>query len=401
VTRTEIEPSSVEEAELELLGADVVPEIMDDRTIETEPQEEWEVKLDQSWSEFDALSDPTTEQMNAFLGQLLERPFDATAWGEVLHLFAGNKHGDLPGVYGRISDCVRRNQGKGSGFFYWAAMEVFTDQGMDHLLPEVAADFQQLDGDSCDPEALDSVEVYLVAGGFDAHALGVAEHFLPIERANGELMPRVVTGDCNLIFELRVGEALRAGMSPGASSEVLAESFRRGLEDEIDADSARYAAEIVCGQAPPLSWTRPEFALVAGDISTSEFAWHESLRLHGTLIRVAQEAWQLEKQPPGSALRGLSLVLNSVYQSRGSRPKKSKREGGNLLDYLGPAALEARIVRSCAGLTDASEPCARLQIQTYALLSRCALRHGLISAVDADALDRELTRLLRVLTGAS
>ena len=241
----------------------------------------------------------------------------------------------------------------------------------------------------------------MIAGGFDAQALKLAEHFLPIERANKELMPGVVAGDCGLIFELRVGESLRAGMFPGTSPQALAESLHRGLEDEIDADSARAAAEIVCGRAPPLGWTRPEFALVAGDISTSEFAWHESLRLHGTLIRVAQEAWQLEKQPPGGALRGLSLLLDSVYQSKGSRPKKSKRKGGNLLDLLNPAGLESRIARNCGGLVHVSEPCARLQIQTYALLSRCALRHGLISAVDADCLERELTRLRRPLTEAS
>jgi hypothetical protein len=399
VTRAEAAPSLVEEAEAEFPGA--APEILDDGKVETEQQEEWEVKLDQAWVEFDSLSDPTTEQMNGFLGQLLEQPFDATEWGEVLHRFARGKHADLPGVYRRISAGVRRNQGKGSGFFYWAAMEVFTGQGLDQLLPEVAADYQQIDGQSYDPEALDPVEFYLIAGGFDAQALKLAEHFLPIERANKELMPGVVAGDCGLIFELRVGESLRAGMFPGTSPQALAESLHRGLEDEIDADSARAAAEIVCGRAPPLGWTRPEFALVAGDISTSEFAWHESLRLHGTLIRVAQEAWQLEKQPPGGALRGLSLLLDSVYQSKGSRPKKSKRKGGNLLDLLNPAGLESRIARSCGGLVHVSEPCARLQIQTYALLSRCALRHGLISAVDADCLERELTRLRRPLTEAS
>jgi hypothetical protein len=283
-------------------------------------------------------------------------------------------------------------------FFYWAAAEEFVRRGHSVLLPEVAAGFRKLDLDSYDADALTHLEDYLLAERFDGETLALAEHFLPIERDDDNLMPYAVPMRCQLIFELRVGEAIRE-MSCREPRQ-LAEDFRCGLEDEIAADCAQVAAEIVCGSVPKVAWVPADFDLVKGDIYKDNQAWLDCLRLFGNLVRVAQEALGLEKLSPASTLRGLTLVLNSVYDSEQSRSKRSKKKSSNnLLDYVRPAGLEARISQACRDLICCSAPRARLHLRAYGVLAAFAARHQLISVSDIDSVEKELSRLRSVIDG--
>jgi hypothetical protein len=358
---------------------------------------EVESKLNQAWKEFEALRQPAVDQMEGFLSQLLALPAEATSWGDILHRFARLKHPDLPAVFRRIVAAVAPTSATDMAFFYWAAAEEFARHGIAQMLPEVAAGFRRLDVDTYDADALSHVEDFLLAGGFEAESLELAEHFLPVERADAGLMPYAVLRRCSLIFELRLGRALRGGPSGAAPPDFLARELRQDIEDETHEDTARLAAGIAAGVAPALAWARPQFELVTGDIHEDDKAWQDWLRLFGMLLRVAQEAWLHDARPPGCALRGLTLLLNSVCDWKDQRAKESKRSSDNLLDYLRPAGLESRLVQSCRDMIGINVPRARLLLQAHELLARLAARHDLVSPAEAAQTAKTLSRLRRQL----
>ncbi len=199
--------------------------------------------------------------------------------------------------------------------------------------------------------------------------------------------------------DLRVARRSIARSQPTAapSPETIAKQLREGIKEEIHKDSARHAAAIASGHAPPPAWTRSQFDLVTEDICEDERAWRDCLRLFGMLIRVAQEAWQLEERPPGCAVRGLTLLLNSVYDWKEQRGRKSKKTSENLLDYLRRSGLERRLAESCQDMIGINESRARLLLQAHELLARFAARHELIPPVDAAQTEKELLRLGRKL----
>jgi hypothetical protein len=363
---------------------------------------ETEIKRNALWDAFDALKKPTAAQMDDLLGNLLALPPDATDWTDVVHAFASHDNPELPAVFRRIAGGVPHTKGTGMAFFYWAAAEEFARKKLVTLLPEVAAGFCKLDQHTYDADALVHLEDYLLASHFDAEALQLAEHFLPTAREggrDGRLMPHVVPEMCGLIFQLRVGLALRSEPDAGASPEPLAQELRRDMEEEIDIEAARHAAMTICGREPRSAWTRSDFELLQGDISESDVAWQECLRLYDTLMGVARESWQSESFPPGCGFRGLYRMLESAYGARDGTRAKRKKESkwGNLLDHLNPAGLDERLARSCRGILGVNVPRARLMLEAHELLLRFAERHQLVSAGDVAATQSELIRLRGVL----
>ena len=152
---------------------------------------------------------------------------------------------------------------------------------------------------SYDADELSHLMHYLLPEGFDAETLELAEHFLPIHRAHGELMPYVVPELCEPIFDLRVGRHLRFGPSSATELDLLAEELRRGIEEEeVHPDAARNAADVIAGRTPVPVWARPHFKLVTGDIRTDDRAWRQNLGLYAVLMHVAREAWLVEQNPP-------------------------------------------------------------------------------------------------------
>ena len=126
------------------------------------------------------------------------------------------------------------------------------------------------------------------------------------------------------------------------------------------------------------------------------------LRLYDTLIAVARDAWRCEVFPPGCAYLGLSRLLGSVYDARAEaeEKRKKKRRPDNLLDYLNPAGMEARIARSCDDLLGVNEPRARILLDAQEVLVNFASRHRLIADAAAAASRAELARLRAILEGA-
>lgn len=359
-----------------------------------------ESKTAKTWRELEILSQPTVGQMDHLLGQLLALPPEPQAgasWHDVLHRFSQLKHPDLPGVFRRIAAAVPHTQKTGMAIFYWAAAGIFTQHGLPQMLPEVATGFRRLDAGSYDADALVYVEDYLMAGDFEAEALALAERFLPIERADDTLMPDAVPQQCNLIFELRAGRALRDGASHAASPDALARDLRQDIEKEIHEDIARQAATIATDSAPVLVWTRPQFDLVAGDISTDDKAWQDCQRMFGMLVRVAQEAWHHDARPPGCALQGLTHMLKSVFRWKYQCDNKMKNSGDNLLDYLDPSSLEGRLVESCRSMININEPRAWMFLDAHTHLLHSAARHELLTPAEIAQTGLALSSLRRKL----
>jgi hypothetical protein len=202
--------------------------------------------------------------MDAFQGNLLTLPPEATSWDDVFHRFARQDHPDLPGVFRRIAAAVPPTRETDMAFFYWAATEEFSRQRYHQLLPEVASTWRTLDLGSYDPDALSHMEDYLLAQGFEAETPELAEHFLPILRADGGLMPHGVPTLCGPIFELGVGRHLRAEPRLATMPVLMAEELRRGIDEEIHPDAARGAAEVIAGRSPVPIWAQPQFDLVSG-----------------------------------------------------------------------------------------------------------------------------------------
>jgi hypothetical protein len=363
---------------------------------------EAEIKLNALWRAFDALAQPTAAQMDDLLGNLLALPPDLTEWNDVIHTFARHDHPELPAVFRRIVADVSHIKGTDMAFFYWAAAEEFTRKDLVGFLPEIAAGFCKLDHHDYDADALVHLEDYLLAAHFDAETLELAEHFLAAAREgaqDGRLMPYVVPTMCELIFQLRIGIALRSEADADASHDALAQVLRRDLEEDVDAEAADRAAMMICDQAPRSAWARADFNLVKGDISKDHEAWQECLRLYDTLMGVAREAWRSEHFPPACGLRGLSKILESVYDAHDKTLTKTKRNSkrDNLLDCLNVAGLDERIARSCRDMLGINLPRARLMLEAYGVLLRFAQRHQLLFAGNAAATESELIRLRGVL----
>ncbi|MDQ3620958.1 MAG: SEC-C domain-containing protein [Verrucomicrobiota bacterium] len=353
-------------------------------------------KVNVLWSEFQALAQPTPKQMDRFLEDLLALAPEEMSWSDLLHELARKNHGDLPAVFRRIAGAIPHTKKAGMSFFYWAAAEEFDRRGHRHLLPEVAAAFQKLDGHNYDADALKHLEDYLLAAGFEAEALQLCEHFLPIMREDGGLMPHAAPELCGLVFELRVGAALRSEADAGRPAAEVARALCAGIEEEIHPEVAANAVAVITAGAGPRAWTREHFDLTAGDISTDADAWRAALRLIASLIGVAREAWQLEQAPPGCAFAGLQVLLVAVCRSM-EKGGKRKKSGGNLLSYLTPAGIDNRVAATCRDVIGLNKPKARLLLDAHGILARFAARHLLISHAEADQTEKELARLRRVL----
>ena len=197
---------------------------------DTEFSPELEAKFDEIWENFRDLNSQTSEQMDQFLTRLLALPAEATSWSDLLHRFARSNHRVFAGVFRRISKAVPHIKSSGLAFFYWAAAEEFVRLGLTQFLLEVAAGFRKLDLHSYDADALARAEDYLLAAGFEAETLQLAEHFLAIERADNGLMPHAVPEQCNLIFELRVGQAIPRVASEKAEMRTTNRGHRSGID---------------------------------------------------------------------------------------------------------------------------------------------------------------------------
>ncbi len=356
-------------------------------------------RADALWREFDAVREPTAVQMDELLGELLALPSAATEWHELLHQFSRHSHPDLNAVFRRIAAAVPHTKETAMAFFYWAAAEEFAGNDLGVLLPELVDGVCRLDCHSYDADALMHIEDYLLAGHFEAEALRLAEHSLVIEREDGGLMPYAVPETCRMIFELRAGIALRSEAHAAASQEAIVRVLGRDVEEEIDAEAIAHAAGVISQPGPRFAWTRAHFDLAMGDIRTNDRAWQELLRLYGTLMGVARDAWRSDGFPPGCAYLGLSRLLESVCDARAEAEEKRRKKppSNNLLDYLNPGRMESRLARSCRDLLGVNEPRARILLDAHEVLLRFAIRHRLIADANAAATRAELARLRGVL----
>jgi hypothetical protein len=211
---------------------------------------EAERQADALWEQVKGWKQPTVEQMDTVLAGLLALPPELASWSDLLHEFARHAHPDVPGIFRRVAAAVPHTRDAGMAFFYWAAADEFTKRHWHHLLPEVAAHYRGLGPESYDADALYHLEDHLLAQGFEAETLELAEHFLPIVRADDRLMPHVVPELCELIFELRAGRHLRGDPGSEIDTDLLAGELRRGIEEEVHRDAGRGAADVIAGRSP-------------------------------------------------------------------------------------------------------------------------------------------------------
>ena len=365
---------------------------------------ETERRLDELWAWFEGSSRPSAAQMDEWLDALLALPTEATSWSEVLHACAEKTHAELPAVFRKIAAAVPHTRETKMSFFYWAAAEEFARHGLSAVLPEVASGFMRLDERTYDADALAHLQDMLLAERLETEALALAKRFLSIVSGDGGLMPYAAIEQCNLVFQLRAGMALRGALEASTSPGAVAQALRDGLEEDIEDEAIDRAARVACDAADP-AWTRACFNLVTGDIRESEQAWRDCLRLYDALLRVAREAWRSDGVPPGWAFVALERLLASVYRSQGHNESPPRGDGkttreprtGNLLDYLNASGLEERIARACPDVLGVNVAGARILVDAHALLLDFAARHALVADRAADANHAELARLRRVL----
>jgi hypothetical protein len=215
----------------------------------------------------------------------------------------------------------------GMAWFYWAAAEAFIPKGRSEMLPEIAIGFQKLDVKSYDPDALSHLLDYLLSHGYEIDALALAEHFLPIQRDDPNLLGWVVPDLVYLIFELRLGQQFRT-VRDGASVDAVAQLLRCDIEKAITEDAVRLGAEICCQYTPDTPWTRSCFELVIRAHHGNIAAQRTRLLLLNSVLRVAKEAWRVEHAPAGCALHGVHLIQSAAYEHVNDK----KRAVANLLD---------------------------------------------------------------------
>jgi hypothetical protein len=362
------------------------------------PLTEAEIRWNAFWDELEASKSPSVVEMEDLLGKLLESP-EGDDWADLLHAFAKHHHPDLPGVFRKIAGIIDHTKEAGTAYFYWAAAEEFIRAKRIDLLPEIAAGFCKLDRRAYDADALVHIQDYLLAGHFESEALQLAEWFLPAGRegvASGKLMPHAVAEQSEIIFQLRLGLALRSETTDtDASPDALGDVLRQGIEDDIDVEAARRAGLMVARRSPAPTWTPADFELVRGDIRKSQKAWQQCLRLYDTLMWVARDAWKNDGFPSGCGFRSLNRLLESIYDDRDRGSKSTKRR--NLLDYLVPTGLDERVARSCRGILGLNTARAQLMLETYEILLRFAERHLLVSSDNAAGVRSELVRQRRLL----
>jgi hypothetical protein len=342
-------------------------------------------------AELAALRAPVQQpELDALLTRLLALPHDLTQWGEVLKAFQRHGHPDLPAVYRRIAADVGPTGSTHMAFFHWAAADLFADAAHRSLLPEVAAGFAALDGATYDADGLAHIEEHLLAAGFDAQTLALAERFLPVTRASvgsGALGPHVLAFSCDLVFQLRVGLALRTAPAAGTLPGALAGSLRRDIEDEIDLAAAEHAAAVICAPRARASWSREDFQLPAGNGGEAAGA----LALQDTLMEVAREGWHREQLSPGCGYHGLCRLLESVLDARDEEADADAR--GNLLDWLDARGLADRIAQSCADILGMNASQAQVMLDAHGLLLRCAEAHALLAPDKVAGTRAELARV--------
>lgn len=366
-------------------------------TLETDEFElapEVRAAADRIWDEFDGLERPTSAELDAWLDRLLALPPEATNWGELWNALEEKKHPDLPAVFRRIAAVVPPTKTAGASYFYWSAMEKFVSRGWDDLVPEIASGFRRLGCESYDPDALKHILFWILAAGRDNDALALEEHFLPKMRDDRNLMPYAVPSVCRAIFELRVGLRLTELRSIAVSSELesLTGELHRDVEEEIHMDFAQCAARVLCGEASSGGFQREDFNLPHGGMRERSSGGGKALRQFEAVMHVARDAWQSAGRPPGSAFRGLWLLVDAVYEERDQRRgKKSSPE--NLLDCLHPSGMESRIARGAADMLGTNTPHAHLLIEAHADLLRFATRHRLIGDGDAAKSERNVAML--------
>jgi hypothetical protein len=366
-------------------------------SVQSNARDEVLEKRDQVWDAFEALEQPTRKQLDQFLEDLLALPPEATDWSDVLKALAKRGYGDLPGAFCRIADTVPHDEQTAMGYFYWAAAEIFVRRGHEDLLPKVATGFRRAGPEHYEDEALSHIEDVLLAAGFEDETLRLAEDCLPTRDASGKLSSHD-TGQCDLIFDLRAGIALRRDREARPSVDAVAEDLERRLQGVADSDFVRRCAAAICATEPASSWVRAQFDMVHAGTNHSS-AKQEYLRLYETLIAVTRDAWETDQIAPGRALRGLSRLLRSVYEERTERREKRKKRAAptNLLNHLNASAIEARVAGSCRDLMSISMSRARVLLDAYEVLLNFAARHELVPAGDATAAHTEVARLRGIL----
>lgn len=331
---------------------------------------------DRIWNDFERIPQPTPAQLDALLDQLLALPMEVTEWPEVMDLLVRAHHPDLTAAFRRIDRVMPPRKAAGPSYFYWNAIEKFVTRGQDEIIPEIARGFRRLDRESYDADSLKFLLFWMMAAGCDADALALEEHFLPIMRADNQLMPHAVPSSCRSIFELRVGLRLREIGSPEGELETLARELRHDLDEEVHPDFARRAAQLIRGEAPPEEIRQEDFNLPHETVQVGQPSWQNALRQFEILMLVAHEAWKTDGRSPGCAFRGLWLLVNAVYNEDGQQDWSPKK---NLLDCLQPRGMERRIARSTQDLLGTNTPHAHLLIEAHADLLRFAARHRLIA----------------------
>lgn len=259
-------------------------------------------------------------------------------------------------------------------------------------MPEVLAGLQRLDGETYEADALRFSELWALAAGCEAETLSLVEHFLPVLRADTELMAYAPSEAAEMVFHLRLGQAIRSGVAAATDVAVLTEALLRGLAPDIEPAYAELAAAAVQHPDSLPQPTRQDFIFPVGRESDDAAMRRRFL----ALLAVARFCWEDGGRPPGISLHGLWAMADAAHGERREWPPRRRKEPVDLIACLEPSGIDRRIAIAAADLLGSNRPFANLLIEAHADLLRFAVRFNFLDRNQAEKCERELASLRKV-----
>ena len=147
-------------------------------------------------------------------------------------------------------------------------------------------------------------------------------------REDSGLMGWAVPDHCRLLFELRIGRAIRQHQpsDSGATVKQTADSLRSDIEEEIHEDVALAVAEVIAdsGTEDQLPWPwkdGPTPTLISPQkvtIQTANDDWKHSVQLFANLTKIACETWETDEYPTRESSSRI-IVIAQVCLSNGRK----------------------------------------------------------------------------------
>ncbi len=367
---------------------------LDDDHEEPEPDFPPEViaALDKAWEDFEALDSPAHEQAEAFIGELLALPHEATSWNEAFSAACESEHADTFRIFHLLAAALSPSRNNDFAYVCWGAVEQVRRLKTPERLPEIARTLLDFNPQVCDPDALSHIADALLAHGFVNELIALLIGFLPSLRENSDVVSWVVPQVSADIFLLRLGALISSGDYSSQPIDSLIAGLRAGLENDICAESASVPLRYLTQEKEQFS--REHFMLPGStkNRDKQQLLWNKHQQ---AFVEIARDEWQTENRNPSATLIGLHMIRRSVEYRLNSPREKGQKYPLNLLDYLNSAAMDQLILIECRELLGINHERANVMCDAFLSLIRWTGRQGLLTEAESAKAESQLAKLTK------